>query len=242
MKNISTLTTDTDTTIPADTDNETTTSRPQVRYKQSLRSAERVAQLEKLLNTLTANEEMAALLASKGYNAERLAEGAILREAALQGFVTRQQALGALRDAYAASNAALQTVRAEYLDFRFAARALFKTFADRTRLDLTAPVPADATALLSLVRVVYHTSQDTPSLASELAKYGYAPQRMTELLAHTNAAAEALYGVHVARSRAQQATVQRELAVQELHKWTTRLLMAARLVSRKRPDLKALLA
>lgn len=217
-------------------------TRTQVHRQQSIRSVERIAEVETLLNNLTANAEMAAHLQARGYDATRLAEGAALRATVLEAFVTRQQAIGALREAHIASNAALEIARAEYVEFRASARALFKSPADRARLDLDAPIPNDANAFTGLARIVYHTAQETPALADALAGYGYPSERLDELLTHANAAADAMHAVDAARSNAQQATMQREVAIRALESWMARLMTAARLATRNRRDLRALLA
>jgi hypothetical protein len=215
--------------------------RPRPHRLQAVRTAERIAAIETLLQNVTANTDLAAALETRGYDTARLAQGHALRAAAQNAFVARQQAIGVQREAVAQLAVALVAARRAFVDYRITARSLLMSPADRARLDLDRMIPVDAEVFVSVARTSYTTALLTPTLAAQLSAYGYPAERLQAALAQLDAVATALHEADMARSQAQQATLARQVAERELGLWLNRFLTAARLVTRNRPDLRALL-
>lgn len=236
MERMNTLTVNTDTLSV----NETTAPRAIRRRAQSIRSLEQLAEAETLLDNVMSNDELLAGLAARGFDAAAFATGRALCATVQEAFVSRQQALGMRRQAQAALTTAMQTAHADYVEFRASARALFPSKADRTLLDLDAPIPYDAYVFLSLARVVYQTAGNTVALANEFAGYGYTAERLAELQLHLTAVADAQSALDVAQANARLALLQRGTAINSLNHWLLRLTTALRHVTNKRPDLQTL--
>lgn len=208
------------------------------RRLQSRAFAERLAGVETLILNVNGNAELSDLLAAHGFDSARLTEGAALHQAAQQAFLTRQQAIGAQRQVTAEFASVMFAARRTLSDFRIMARTLFPAPADHARLDLDALIPADTQAFLSIARTTYRAALDTPTIANVLALYGYPAERLNNALDELDVVVEQLHQVDVARSEALQATQARQIAAVALDTWLHRLLTAARLVTRKRPDLR----
>lgn len=208
---------------------------------QAIRTAQRLAAIETVLQNVTANAELAAALEARGYDATRMAQGHALRTAAQNAFVARQQAIGVQREAAAQLASVHMAARRTFVDFRITARSLLMSPADRARLDLDAMIPVDADAFLSVARSSYLNALGIPTLAAQLSAYGYTAEKLQAALAQLDTVATALHQADLARSQAQQATLARKFAERELGSWLNRFLISARLVTRNRPDLRALL-
>jgi hypothetical protein len=207
------------------------------RGNQDQRIADRIAAAHQTLLLVQSDSELAALLAGRGYDAARLAEGQALQVAAQAAFTGRQRAAADQTAATAARVAADATARRAYNDFRATARAIFPEPAASQALGLAGAASDDLQKFLTAARTSYDVALNTAAYLTELARFGY-PQATLQAacgllddLAAADAAQEA------AKAAAMQATRQRDAAAAALDAWLRRFRTVAKIATRGRPDL-----
>jgi hypothetical protein len=212
------------------------TKTPVRRAEQDQEVANAITDARQMIETARGDAEIAALLAARGYNAARLAEGQALQEAAQAAFTARQTALAAQKQASAASEGADATARATYVDFREVARAVFTSAADRTALSLNGAIPKDAQKFVTTVRVSYAAALAEPYRAA-LATYGYPAATIAAAGTTLDALTAALGAQQAAAARAVQATSDREAATKALAAWVRQFGKIAGVALKSKPAL-----
>lgn len=195
-----------------------------------------ITQAQQMIQTAQDDAEIAPLLAARGYNTQKLAQGLALQEAAQIAFTARQTALAAQKQAAAAAAGAETTARETYVDFRETARAVLASSAERTALGLLGKVPADTQKFITLARASYATAQTAPYQAA-LATYGFPSATIAAALATLDAFSAARQAHQSALGAATQATAARDAAVKELGAWVKQFGKIAAVALRAQPGL-----
>jgi len=198
--------------------------------------ADRIAAAQQVIETARDDAEVAALLATRGYDAAQLAEGLHLQEAAQAAFTARQAAMAAQKQATATRAGAETAARQTYADFRETGRAVFKAPADRMALGLTGNVPKDTQQFLTVARASYAAAQSAPYQAT-LATYGQAAATIAAALAALGALATTDKAQNAAIGAATKATAERDAAAKALDDWVRQFRRIAKVGLRGRPDL-----
>jgi hypothetical protein len=207
------------------------------RSNQDQRIADRIAAVRQMLTLAQSDQELAALLAGRGYDAARLAEGLALQDAAQAAFTGRQRAAAEQTAATAALVAADAAARRAYNDFRITARAVFPAPAASQALGLAGAASEDLQKFLTAARTSYDVALNTAAYLTELARFGYAQAALEAARGLLDALAAADAAQEAAKAAALQATRQRDAAVADLDAWLRRFRTVAKIAVRGRPDL-----
>ncbi len=209
-------------------------------------AAPRGAQDQNIANAITAarqlievarnDAEIAAILAGRGYDAARLAEGLQLQEAAQAAFTARQSAMAAQKQTTAALAGADTTARQTYSDFRETARAILTSAADRAALGLKGEAPRDAQKFVTQARAAYTAAREEP-YRSALASFGYSSEAIAQAINTLDAFIIADEAQNAAIGAAKQATLDRNAAYKALDAWTRQFKRIAKVALRVRPAL-----
>jgi len=207
------------------------------RSNQDQRIADRIASAGQTLLLAQSDSELAALLAGRGYDAARLAEGQALQSAAQAAFTGRQRAAAEQTAATAALVAAGVAARRAYSDFRITARAVFPAPAANLALGLAGAASEDLQKFLTAARTSYDVALNTAAYLTELARFGYAQAALETARGLLDALAAADAAQEGAKAAALQATRQRDEAAAALDAWLRRFHAIAKIAARGRPDL-----
>jgi hypothetical protein len=209
---------------------------PARRSEQDQAIANLITEAQQLIETARDDAEIALLLAARGYNAQKLAEGLALQASAQAAFTARQTALAAQKQAAAAVTGAETTAQHTYVDFRETARAVFTSSADRTALGLLGKVPADTQKFITQARASYTTAQ-TEAYQATLATYGFSAATIAAALATLDVFSDADKAHQSALGAATQATADRDAAVKELNAWVKQFTKIAGVALKNQPAL-----
>lgn len=206
---------------------------------QSRLVTKRIVRAREVITNIQNNDELAAKFAEKGFDAERLTQGLALQAAADAAYNVRPQAMSTQQAATGELERAAQAVRRAFFDFRLVGRGHFKNASARKALGLDNPRPHDLEIIMAQARASFTAALDMPEYRAELAAYKYTPARLQAMLAEVDTLYALVAQAQETRSAAQRATQTRDAAVQAMDDWMRNLYVAARLVTRGRPDLKA---
>ena len=143
-----------------------------------------------LIEAIQGDEEIAGIMAGRGYPLARFSEGRDL-QAALQSAVSaRQTAMGTAENARAALAVADAAARTRYGDFRGTARPVFTSSADRTALQVNGNVPRDRQRFITLANTSYTNAKAAP-YQNILKDYGETSAALNDALAGLKALADA---------------------------------------------------
>jgi len=197
-----------------------------------------VADAEKFIETASTDEEISAILAEHGYDAEEFAEGTALAEAASEAIAGRASGMGKQSDATKALNVSIKAARADSVKFRIIARACFTGDAERTALSLKGDLPDDTGRFITTARTGYTVGKQEP-YATKLAKRGYKAEKLDALLAALNALTKTGSTQDKAQGDAVDNTVARDTAYDALRAWMKELKGVCRGALRGKAGLKA---
>jgi hypothetical protein len=207
------------------------------RRNQDQQIANRIAAACQMLTLAQSDSELATLLAGRGYDAARLAEGQALQSAAQAAFTGRQRAAADQTAATAALVAADAAARRAYNDFRVTARAIFPEPAASQALGLAGAASDDLHKFLTAARASYDVALNTAAYLTELARFGYPQTTLQAARGLLDDLAAADTSQETAKAAAMQATRQRDEAVAALAAWLRRFRTVAKIATRGRPDL-----
>ena len=212
------------------------------RAAQDQRLANDIAAARVLLETARIDAEIAPLLAARGYDAAKLAQGLAAQQAAQDAYTARQTALGLLGNGATNADAAQTTARQNYADFRETGRAVAavssNAAAARATLGLNGKVQADAQKFITQARASYAAARQAPH-AAQFATYGYPEAILAALESALDALEQAQRAHTAADSGAQDATRRRDAAFKALSEWLAPFKRIAKVALRARPDLLA---
>jgi hypothetical protein len=180
--------------------------------------------------------EIAPLIAARGYNTTRLAEGLAVQKAAQDAFTARQTAMAAQSQAVAACDGAELTARSTYADYRTIAGGVFTVPADRAAVGLKGAVPDDMQKFITLAHSSYDNAKNEP-YQTALAVYGYAPATLDAALATLDVFTTAIEAQASAVGAAVRSTAARNEAVKALKVWMRMFDKVASVALKNRPDL-----
>jgi hypothetical protein len=224
------------------TDETTPTPTPETKAKKSRQDQDQAQadQITAALQTLTtaqSDPEVSKLLASRGYDATKLAEGLAVQRAAQTAFSARQQAIGAQKQATAQLGSAQAAAQQVLTDFRETARSILKDDAARAALSLGTKVPTDLQKFITMARASFEAAVQNPAYLAELAKYGFPQANLQSAVALMDALASAGSAQEQAKAGAVRATQERDAACKELKAWMTQFRVIAKVATRSRPDM-----
>jgi hypothetical protein len=159
--------------------------------------------------------------------------GGQLRDDAEIAARREQRGYDAAKQATAALEGAGLAARANYGDFRAAARLVFRRPAERAALSLVGAAPRDAQHFLTLARASYTAAEAEP-YQSDLARYGYPRPILDAALTTLDAYSQAGEAHSAAVGAAEHATDEREAAVDALRIWVGVFRRIAKSVLRTR--------
>jgi hypothetical protein len=173
--------------------------------------------------------ETQARLATLGFSATRLADGATLAEAAVTAFAARQRALGEAEQGVAEARAAGTRLVAGFVHFRQAVRIATSDNAIQAGLGVTGRLPKDTEKFLTAVQASLQTAQH-PSYAPLVASVGYDAPALAALAAVGEGFAAARRSSTEAQAHARATTADRNAAVKALRTFTSPFYRALRLL------------
>ncbi len=172
-----------------------------------------------LITTALTDAEIAAILASKSYDAAKLGAGQALQSAAQAAYNGRQSALGGRLGAVSDQQAMFDEEKAEFDAFRTLARPFFTDKGDRTEMRLNAAVPhSDMAEFVTFARTAYTNAKAAPYQAI-LAPLGYDTAQLDLELNELTAFENQMSGRQSAGGGAQASTGDRNTAFRALKTW-----------------------
>lgn len=193
------------------------------------------------LNNALADPEASALLALKGFPAEKLNEGLARIEAARDKQEARLVAAGAQLAATDQFKTAFAAARTAYADFRETARAHYGSEAQNREiweaLKLGGAAPQNAQSFIGTAYLTFDNALADPDIVAELTPYGYDQAGLLAERAVIEAMDEANQAQELAKGNSQRATVERDEAMEELRVWMGKFRRIARRALKGRDDL-----
>jgi hypothetical protein len=188
-------------------------------------------------NSLSSSEILTAV-ARFGYDEPALQHGRDL----LQDATTRhQRQVKEYNEQYAATRAyeeAFQAAHEQYMQYVKVSRVVFKNNMDSyQQLGLFGDRKRNFPKWITQVRQYYTEALDTPAIQTELAKWGITTERLQggqQLIENT---VEAQNKQQKESGEAQQATQERDVAIDALYSWTDDYLTIAEIALQDKPQL-----
>jgi hypothetical protein len=206
------------------------------RAEQDQAMLDRIVGIGQTLATAQADVEIMALLAPRGFDAAKFAEGLALQQAAQGTFSVRQTAIKTQGQISAVRSGTESAAREMYGEFRVNARRLFTAPTDRTALNLNGSIPRDTQQFIGAAQLSYKAAQKDP-YAATFAASGYPAAYLTSALAAVDAFKNADQDQNAAIGAATKSTADRDAAFAVLDKWQKIFERLARTTLKNRPDL-----
>ena len=206
------------------------------RADQDKKKLDRIVASGQTLATSQADSEIMSALQPRGYEAAKFTEGVALQQAALNAYSVRQTAMKAQSQATSIRNGAESAAREMYSEFRYNAKKLFPTAADRTALNLNGVVLKDAQQFIGQARMSYLAAQGA-AYAATFAANGYPAAYLTAALKALDDFKTADETQNAAIGAATKATADRDAAFAALDNWMKVYERIAGSALKKRPDL-----
>ena len=174
-----------------------------------------IGEAETFLITVKTDSEINPVMAAHGYDAAELTIGDGLLQTAADTFGVRLTGIAGKTAGHDVLMTTDQQARSDYAAFRSVARAAFPTQADRIALGLTGNVPHDLQKFVTLAHSSYTNAAKAP-WTTKMTKRGYAPAKLTTLIASLDALSGTESGSATAAGAAQEATAARNEAYNAL--------------------------
>lgn len=221
---------------PTPPSNSTSTpSAPRTRSEQDADIANDVSGAKHVVELLQSDSVVRTPLVSRGFDTQRIETGRALQVAAQASFNERQAAMGQQEGCTQRLNAAANTARQAYADFRKTVTAVYKSKGQRTALGCTGKVPTDFQQFITVATASYTTAKTQP-YQTDLTPFGYPVSTLTAHLA-------ALTQINVLREQqasaignAVSATNRRNNAHGALMDWVRQLRGIASVAFRNQPE------
>jgi hypothetical protein len=174
--------------------------------------------------------EIQTKMTAFGYTPEKIAQGQSLLDKAKR--LTTAQ-VGNYGDQYAASDEVDRLWSEKYAISMVTVKVIRVAFKDRpdllVKFRVTGPRKRSLSGWLNDVRIMYDNILETPEALTVLAQYGYSPERLATERDAVNEV-EALHSKRLGeKSEAQQSTVERDKAIDELCNWFSDFRAIARI-------------
>jgi len=198
--------------------------------------ADEITAARQLIISVRDDPEIAPLVAVRGLDADKLAEGLGLQETTQITFNGRQEAMAGQVQATAALEEVDASAWQTYQDFRATGRAFFTNPAARLALSLSGNTPRDRQKFITHVSASYAAARLEPYQAT-FAGAGYPLEALDAAQATLEALIAADQVQDAAIAAAKQATADRDAAGKVLRQWVRQLKTVAKIALRNRPDL-----
>lgn len=192
-----------------------------------------------ILSVAAGDDEILALLGSRGYDAAALTDALEnLHAPAQAAYDARQLALGTAASATAALARVEKQERKDWADYREIARAAFPQDADRIALGLKGSIPSDLEKFLTAAQASYAAGKKSP-YSTKLALRGFSSTAIDSELAGLKGVVQSAKARAIAAGRAQKATATRNATAKTLAAYVSEFRKVAKRSLRERPDLLA---
>ena len=180
------------------------------------------------------NSEIQSLVAQFGYPADKLNEGKVLYDSALEAVNAEKSAAGAQQEASRTMAQAETSARDAYQALAKVARAVFaKDKSQLNALGLNGSMPKDTAGFLASAYTLFDNARTLPALAD----YGYNSVKLQSERAKIAAYDTANQQQEAAKGAAQQATREQDTILQDLNDWTAQYLKIAKVALRAKSQL-----
>jgi len=210
---------------------------------------------EEFITNGQANAEVAAAMAEYGYDAERWAEGQTLLDEARAKARANEDTFAVQLGKTDAFNVAFDEAWDQSQSLAHLCAALFEGQTKTLRLlglhkrrdegtgesEIAWPQNRGLAHFLPWARNLYAVAQENSDVATLLADFGYAAERLSEETAEVETVAQADSEQEIAKAQAQQSTVERDEAVDALRAWSRKAETVAKLALKDRRQLLELM-
>jgi hypothetical protein len=188
-----------------------------------------LASAGKLIGRLVADDELAELMKTQGYDQAEFQNGVTLQTAAEEVFQTCRRAQVALYRMQLEYALRWEDAREEYIDFRWAARNAFPDEEARRVLVVHETVSPELQAFLSQAAVSYRAAQ-SEEIAGRMQEAGFGADQVGVALANLRRLARLDLALQASQNHAARCLDERELALAMVNLWIRDFYRAARCV------------
>ncbi len=200
--------------------------------------AERLKAADMAIRNAQGDVQIARSVAKFGYKSAELKNGVALVEAGRAAVERKAATLGDKKLATVRLAAAEQTARFAFQDLAQTARAAFARNRDKlVPLGLNQPMPRRRDHLVTMGKALFSNAAEDPGILAVLARFGYDDERLSQERAKIDALAAALARQAAANGATQQATVEKDGAMEALDLWMSAFIRIARVALRGEPQL-----
>lgn len=198
----------------------------------------RLALASVAINNAKSDPRIGTLLVQYGYGPAKLQEGAALLDAAVSACQLKVSLGGASKTSTAAIQEAFSEAKAAYQELAQVCRAIFGLNNPvLSSLGLNRPAPARQAELLARASALFDNALGSASITASLSQYGYPPAKLGAEKEKVTALANALQQREAANGLSQQATVDRDKALERLYGWMGAFWRVAKVALRDYPQL-----
>jgi hypothetical protein len=200
-----------------------------------------IGKAELLIETVSNDPGIMAILSEMGYDEAAMEEGRALLDKARLGFSARAAAIANQRFASSRLNGSQAVAVKAFTDFRMVARAVFKTDPEASSaLNLKDSLPHNRSQFIAKARTAIHNAFMEP-YAGELARFGYTEEGLKQVEAAVTELASSDAMQNQLISDAMTATAGRNTAWEQLNSWVIKFRTIAKTALRDQPDLVKIL-
>ena len=206
--------------------------------KETKSIAQRLASAQVAINNAMTSTEVGLYLSRYGYGPAKLQEGKTLLDAAVAAYQLQLSVAGGRNAATATVTTAYNDTRLAYQGLAQVCRAVFgPTNPMLATLGLNRPTPARQADLLARANALFDNAIGNASMATSLGQFGYTSQKLNSEKAKVTSFAAAIQQREAAKGTAQQATVDRDKALEALDRWMSAFRRVAKVALREHPQL-----
>lgn len=200
--------------------------------------AERLKAADTAIRNAQGDAQIARSVAKFGYKSAELKNGMALVEAGRAAVERKAATMGDKKLATVRLAEAERTARIAFQDLSQTARAAFARGPDHlVSLGLNRPMPRRKSQLLTMGVTLFAAATGNPDILAVLSRYGYEAERLSQEGAKMDAMAAALSRQAIANGETQQATVDKDRAMEALDLWMSAFIRIARVALRGEPQL-----
>ncbi len=184
------------------------------------------------------NTEIAAAMAAYGYNAARMQEGKALVEKANRLMAEHVKTYGQQYEATSVSNRLFEKAYADYMVMLKVTRVAFKgNSAFLNQINATGKRRKSLSGWMRDARILYTNLLSDPNALATIERFNINAERLTNELQQVNQVGEAHSKGQEGKGLAQQGTVDRDKAFDELADWYSDFRAIARIALYEKPQL-----
>ena len=200
--------------------------------------AKKLHKIENAILGVTTHSEIQAMMSAFGYTPERMNEGKILLNRAMSLVSSQVDNYGDQYEAHSEFERKYESAYAAYMITLKVARVAFISHTDMlTRMSANKDRSRSLSGWLREARIMYDNLLAHHEALEAMAVFGYTAERLDAERSMVNEV-EALYSKHLKKKgSAQQATLERDAAIDELCKWFGAFRSIARIALYEKPQL-----